>query len=376
MDQPRFTVCGAGAAGTAIAADVALKGARVTLFELDGFADGIAEIRDRGGIELTEDSRTTSGRTGFAPLVSVTTDPAEALAEADGIMITCPAMNHGAMFEAIAPYFRAGHYVLFNTGYWASLRFSHRLEQLGMADAVTLCETNIMPYLSKRVGPSTTRIFNAKREMDFAAFPANRTDAALAVFAPAYGEYRRAESVLETNLISGGNQCIHVQLTIPVFGYIFDRFLGCRFYTEATEPFSRLSEGYDCERKPVAAALGFDAIETGLDWAKRAYGYEGRHLADAFRKSEHSDRYSSVESLERVLDEDIRYAFIPFVRIAEAIGCTASLTRGMVEVTGAMMGQDYWKDSVTLEHLGLNGFDAEGIRRYVGVGGGARTIVA
>ncbi|MGE5229367.1 MAG: hypothetical protein ACM3MJ_06575, partial [Deltaproteobacteria bacterium] len=68
----RLTVCGAGAAGHAIAADSALKGLDVTLFELPAFADKLASPRALGGIEVTADSETTAGKTGFARLAAAT----------------------------------------------------------------------------------------------------------------------------------------------------------------------------------------------------------------------------------------------------------------------------------------------------------------
>jgi glycine/D-amino acid oxidase-like deaminating enzyme len=47
---PRLCVCGAGNAGTAIAADCALSGIDVTLFELPQLTGNLQPILDRGGI--------------------------------------------------------------------------------------------------------------------------------------------------------------------------------------------------------------------------------------------------------------------------------------------------------------------------------------
>jgi len=225
-----------------------------------------------------------------------------------------------------------------------------------------------MPYLSKRVGPYETKIFNAKQVMTVAAFPGNRTERAFSVLSKAYREYRAVPNVLWTNVSSGGNPCIHVQLTLPIMGYVFDRFRGCKFYTEATEQFSRLSAAFDRERKPLAEALGCAPIETGPQWAENAYGYTGRDLADAFRKSPHSDRYSPMAALDRVLDEDIGYAFVPMSRLADQLGIGMPVTKGMIEVCGVMLEKDYWDLGLDLDDLGLEGMIAEEIVRYVETG--------
>ena len=370
MKQVEVTVCGAGAAGTAIAVDLALKGLAVTLYELPAFASGIDAIRSRGGIELTPDSRSTAGKTGFAPLKRTTTDAREASSEAEVLMITVPALHHEAFFEELLPHLRPGQYVLFNTGYWGSLRFQRRLAEAGLSEDVTLCETNIMPYLSKRVGPHETKIFNAKRVMTVAAFPGDRTERAFSVLTRTYSEYKSVPNVLWTNISSGGNPCIHVQLTLPIMGYVFDRFRGCKFYTEATEQFSRLSAAFDRERAPLAETLNCAPIETGPEWAKNAYGYTGSDLADAFRKSPHSDRYSPMAALDRVLDEDIGYAFVPMWRLANHLGIAMPTTKGMIEVCGVMLEKDYWNLGLGLDDLGLEGMSATEIAHYVDTGEG------
>jgi opine dehydrogenase len=368
MKRRTIAVCGAGAAGTAIAADLALKGHDVRLYELPSFEGGIEGIREKSGIELTGDSLSSSGRTGFASLQAATTDAEEAVKGADAIMITVPALHHTAFFDAVLPYLQPGQFVLFNTGYWATLRFADRLKQEGLFDEVTLCETNIMPYLSQRMDDVRTKIFNSKRVMTLAAFPGDRTEKAFEVLTSTYSEYKAVPNVLWTNISSGGNWCIHVQLTLPIMGYVFDRFRGCKFYTEATEQFSRLSAAFDEERAPLAERLSCSPIETGTQWAKNAYGYEGKDLADAFRKSPHSDRYSPLSSLDRVLDEDLGYSFVPMVRLADQLGHSMPLTRGMIEVTGAMLSKDYWGMGLTLDDLGIRGMDAETLIRFVQTG--------
>jgi hypothetical protein len=64
-----------------------------------------------------------------------------------------------------------------------------------------------------------------------------------------------------------------------------------------------------------------------------------------------------------VISEDILYAYVPMVRLGAALGVEAPVTRGMVDVMGAMLGRDYWAEGLDLRALGLDGLDATGIRR-------------
>ena len=115
MDKPVFAVCGAGRAGSSIAADIALMGYKVNLFEIDEFKESIIPIQETGGIELS--GKTQSGKEGFAKLNLITTDPEEAVKNSDLIMISAPAFGHKAFFESISSYIGDGQCVLVNTGY-------------------------------------------------------------------------------------------------------------------------------------------------------------------------------------------------------------------------------------------------------------------
>ena len=66
--------------------------------------------------------------------------------------------------------------------------------------------------------------------------------------------------------------------------------------------------------------------------------------------------------------EDIIYAFVPMVRIGEALGIDLPVTRSMIEVMGVMLQRDYWTEGLDLAALGLDGLDLDGVRRFVMTG--------
>ena len=364
-DTPRLTVCGAGAAGMAIAADNALKGLEVTLFELPAFAAKLAAASRAGGIEVTADSETTAGTTGFARLVGITDDPAEAAAGADVLMITAPAMYHDVFMDAFAPYLRAGQIVLFNTGYWGSLRQAKRLR--GILPDVTLAESNIMPYICQPRGDAIN-IGRFKRHFCVAAFPGVRSPEVHDVVSRIYSQYDPAASVLDTNIAAAGNPPIHVTLTIPIAGFYFDRYMGGKFYQDATTPGARLVDAFDAERERLAAHLGSEGFETEFDFDKRSYLYSGADIGEALRSSPHAGWFATAAYLEQVCSEDIIYSFVPMVRLGEALGIDLPVTRSMVEVMGVMLRRDYWAEGLDLPAMGLDGLDLEGVRRFVMTG--------
>ena len=255
--QVSLTVCGAGAAGRAIAADCALKGHRVTLFELPAFADRVAAIARAGGVDVTPGSDTTSGRTGFAQLAGVSSDAAGAVADAEIIMITSPAMYHDVFVDVLAPHLERGQILLFSTGYWGSLRQSVRLG--GSLPDVTFAESNIMPYICQLQGDAV-HIGRFKRSFSLAAFPGERIDEVYRTARLLYEQYEPVPTVLDSNIAAAGNPPIHATLAIPVAGFYFDRYGGGKFYQDSTIPGARLVTAHDAERQRLTELLGCDTL--------------------------------------------------------------------------------------------------------------------
>lgn len=357
----RLTVCGSGNAGSAIAADCALNGLDVTLFELPELAAKLVPFQDPGGIEVTPDSDTVCGKTGLARLRRITADPAEAAGDADVIMITVPAMYHARFWEALAPHFQNGQIVLFNTGYWAALRFAEGWRAGG--ERVILAESNIMPYLCARDG-RTVRIARHKRHFRVAAFPGDLTGHVHDTVRRIYPQYEAVSTVLDTNIASGGNPAFHVTLAIPIAGFYFDRYMGGKFYSDTTLMGGRLITAYDRDRERLARHLGSAHFQSITEFESRSYEYQGPDIVAMLRRSAHIDWFATADYLEQVIAEDIRYAYVPMVLLAESLGVPVPALRAMVEITGLMLNRDYWGTGLTLADLGLAGMDRRAILEY------------
>jgi opine dehydrogenase len=251
-DKPNVTICGCGSAGAAIAADVALMGCSVNLYEHPDFAANLEPIREQGGIFLT--GNTCSGKTGMAKFQKITSDAEEALEESNLIMITVPARAHERFFEVLAPHLKEGQVVLVNTGYWASLRSRNILEKNGMWGKVTVVEEHIMPYLSRKIGPAQAHIYNFKRDLKFSAFPAKENSRVEGLLKTIYPQFTPSKNVLENNFYPG-NPSVHAQITIPKAAFFFERAREFRFYAEVSQCASRLSDAFDKERMRIANAF-------------------------------------------------------------------------------------------------------------------------
>src|SRR5690625_621230 len=130
MSDLKITVCGVGNAGMAIAADVSMMGFEVNVFEVPEFSSNLDPIKEKQGIQLT--GNTVSKKTGLAKLNVITDNAKEAVDGVDLIMVSVPAPAHENVLKQIIPHLQEGQTVLFNTGYWSSIRFNHLLEEAGI----------------------------------------------------------------------------------------------------------------------------------------------------------------------------------------------------------------------------------------------------
>jgi opine dehydrogenase len=363
---PNVTICGCGSGGMAMAADLAMMGCRVNLYETPAYKANLDPIRVNGGITLT--GLPFSGKTGLAKLSVITDDAAEALAGSELVFINVPAMAVGPCLEHLAPHFSQGQVAVVTTSYWASFRYRDLLKATGAFDKYVFVEMVIMPYLSGRIGPAAVEIGNWKRELFIAAWPAVSNSAALATIRRAYPQTKLCKNVIELNF-RPGNPGVHVQITLPKAEFFFERARVFRFYGEVSMCASKLTDAHDVERMRVAAA--YDCVtDTWPEDCHRIYELEGKNLYELHGSptDRHAQKWNQIEEIERLLVEDICYSFIAMEELARVAGLTTPVTTAMTDLAAVFTGYDYRANGLTLEKLGLAGMSRDQIIEYATTG--------
>jgi Glycerol-3-phosphate dehydrogenase len=360
-DQAHYTVIGAGHGGKAMAAHLALMGFPVTLYNRT--AENIAAIRARGGIELESYD---GGPRGFARLTNVTSDMAEALAEADIVMVVVPSTAHADIARAAAPHLRDGQIVVLNPGRTGgALEFTKTLRESGCAADVTVAEAETLIYASRSDGPAQARIFSIKEAVPLAALPATRTRRVLEALAPAYPQFIDGISVLHTGLNNMG-AIFHPALTILNAGRIEATGGDFQFYIEGVTPsVARVLEVLDRERVTVAAALGIRA-RTALEWLKMAYDATGADLHEAIHNQPGYYGIKAPPTLNhRYITEDVPASLVPIAALGERYGVSVRGMDSIIRLACIIHRTDYWRRGRTLERMGIEGMSVSEVTRYV-----------
>jgi opine dehydrogenase len=360
----RYTVIGAGHGGKAMAAHLALMGFPVTLYNRT--PENVAAIKTRSAIQLTSFE---GGPYGLGELVLVTSDMAEALAEAEIIMAVLPSSAHADIAAKCAPHLQDGQILVLNPGRTGgALEFATVLRDRGCETDVTIAEAETFIYASRSEGPAEARIFRVKDAVPLAALPATRTQTVLESVRPAYPQFIDGVNVLHTGLNNMG-AVFHPALTLLNAGRIESTMGQFQFYIDGVTPaVGRVLEVLDRERVTVASALGIRA-RTGLEWLKMAYDTTGHDLTEAIHNQPGYRGIMAPRTLHhRYLFEDVPMSLVPMVALGQRYGVSVRGMDSIIRLACFIHRTDYWRRGRTLDKLGIEQLSVGELTRYVNEG--------
>lgn len=348
-----IAVVGAGNGGHAMAADLALKGFPVRLYELPRFADNLQPALERGGIELTG----VVGE-GFAKLELITTDIAQAIQGVSHILVVTQALAHEEVAGLCAPHVEENQIIILLPGSGGALQFARTFNDMRVTKKVYLAETVTLPYACRLKGPAWVNVHSgpAVREV-IAAFPGQDTQAVIEATKPAYPMLYPATHVLETALYNP-NILLH-----PI-GVIFN--LGRIEYSQGefwmykegfTPSVMKLLKALESERVAMLRALGVKPMEF-QEYYHFRYQKSWSDFATVSSKGPASAK-------TRYITEDIPIGMVLLASLGEMLGIETPTARALIHISSVIHDTDYWQAGRTIEKLGLAGMTAEELTRYL-----------
>jgi opine dehydrogenase len=355
-------VVGGGYGGLAIAGELSLTGRDVRLFEFPEFADSIAPVRAAGGVNITGQGVEPVG---FARLPVITHDIAEAVRDASVIFVVLPAFAHDKAMELLVPVLRQGQTVVVCTGYWSGLKYGAAVA----AQGAVLAENAIFVYASRRVGPTEIFIDGVKSEIPVAAYDRTKTPAVVEQLATLYPQMKAASSVFETSLNSP-NPMLHPPIAVLNIGHIEMKQKGFSFYVAGvSKKVGAAMDVLDAERLKLAKALGVPNVVPVVDWMKRFYGSYGASGSTTYEVIQSNRAYSKIvwdfPFVLRYIDEDVPFGLVPLSGLGRLLDVKTPMIDGLIAVSCAVQGKDYWSTGTTVKRMGLAGRSAAEIRKLV-----------
>lgn len=365
-DGRRFTVVGGGNAGFGLAGDLALRGVRVRLFDLPEFAAALEPVQAAGAIRV----RGVRGE-GLARLEAVTTDPAEAVAGSELLLVAVPAYGQEAMARTLGPHLGPDQMVILMPGsFGGALTFLRVLRDLGIDEVPLIAECSSFVFACKKDGPDGVWIRGVKRGLPVAAIPAGDTARVVAALADFY-ELAPAANVLFTSL-NNINHVAHPAQVLMNAGRI--EYMGgdWSFDHEGFTPsVGRVTEAVDAERLAVVKQLGLEPVSL-LEWYLRFYGdqgVKGNSLYEVTHTSPIWGPARAPDSLEhRYLTEDLPYGLAPIAELGAQLDVAMPVTNSVITLASAALGRDLRREGRSLAQVGLAGLDRDAMIRLCETG--------
>lgn len=354
--KPKFCVVGAGNGGLAMAGHLALMEFEVKLFNRS--EERLKAVKLEGGIDLTGEV------SGFGKISVATSNPEEAVADVDVVMIVVPATAHKDLAKIFAPYLKTGQIVILNPGRtFGAVEFSQTLKNMNVKEDVTVGETQTFIYASRVTGPGQAKIFRIKNSVPLATVRAYRIPETLSVIRKAFPHFVSGDSVFKTSFDNIG--CVfHPALVVLNAGWIEDP-TDFEFYFQGTTiSTSKVLDQLDKERLSVASALGFRAM-SAREWLYYAYDVSGRTLFEAIHSNPgYRGILAPHNTNMRYITEDVPCSLVPMSSIGKKFNVETPHIDSIIKIASAMHETDYYKIGRTVESLGIENMDLKQLRLF------------
>lgn len=351
-------ILGAGASGHAIAGFLGLADYKVNIWNRDDRTEvetWLDAVGARGGIEVHGIME------GEANIQLLTTDLAEAIADAEVILVNTTTDAYRAVGRELAPHVTSSQSViLMAAGTLGTLELWRGLSDGGYTDDLLVGETSTTVFGSRITAPATVRIGGRKEGVELATLPHGRAEE-LSRKLPEF-KFVPGDDVLWSGFNNVG-PILHVVPMVLNAGRVEAEGGKFLYYVDGiTESVAEVLERFDDERVAVAKAFGYTTASIA-DYLQNTVGApEGT----VFESIQGCKMYSSTPSPARLnhrfLWEDAMGGAVPFLSLADVAGVDVPITRALITMASTLLGEDLLKKGRTMSALGIDNATIESLK--------------
>jgi opine dehydrogenase len=350
----RVAVIGTGGIGLGAAALLSERGHDVALWSPTG--RGAAAYS--GDVPLQAEGR-LSGT--YRPIVA--TDCAEAVKDADAVMLAVPGYGHRTVMDALAEHLRPGQPVIISSHMsLGALYLQRRLAARGITAPIAAWATTVTS--GRRLPESRVRVSTIRKKVDLTALPVSEIGAMTALCGALFGDRFVPREDLIAVSLSNVNPQNHLGMALCNFTRI-ERAEQWVNWSGLTPAVGRLIEALDAERLAVAAAFG-TPVRTVRDHFHLSFDVPHGPLGEAGAILAARDASTGPASLDtRYITEDVPFGLVPSTVLARIAGVAMPLHDAGIAMFSALYGRDFRSENNLLPELALDGLSIRELRALV-----------
>jgi opine dehydrogenase len=275
---------------------------------------------------------------------------ADALTDAEGVVVAVPGYGHRHVLDAAAPHLRSEQTVVFSSHMsLAALYLEGLLRKRGVATPIAALGTTVTT--GRQTAPDAVTVGSVRARLDVAVLPESSTARGIEVCRVLFGDRFVPRSGLLAVALSNLNAQNHLaialcNLTRMELGEAWGQN---RHITPAV---ARLIEALDAERLAIAKAFGL-TVRTIHEHFHLSFDVPMGSLAEmANTLAQRPGDVSGPTTLDtRYVTEDVPFGLVPTIRLAALAGVPVPLHEGGVRLMSALYGRDFAAENNILPNL-------------------------
>lgn len=354
----RVSILGAGAAAYGAAAYLAQAGHDPMLWSPSG--KRTAEFA--AGQPLIATGAITGS---FAPRAA--SSCADAIANADVVMLALPGYGHKFVLEAAAPHVREGQPIIISSHMsFGALYLSKLLAARGIRAPIIAWGTTLST--GRQLSSTEVNVATVRQKVDMATLPESAIDEGHALCTQLFGDRFVKRDGLLAIALSNLNPQNHLGIAL----LNLTRMEHGEEWSQGgniTPTVGRLIEALDLER--LAIAKTFDLpVKTVQEHFSLSYhvpiGGVSEMNQEMHRRGLGGSGPKTVDS--RYVLEDVPFGLLPTVLLGQLTGSKATLHESGIAIFSAAYGRDFMQDNDILPELGLEKMSVAELQRLTRVG--------
>lgn len=353
----KITVIGAGNGGQAIAADCAIRGYNVCLYNRT-----ISKIQS---VFKNKTIKLTGAINGDGYIDKITDDIEDAVQFGDIIFIVTTATAHRELAKKMAPYLMDNQIIVLTPGRTGgALEFEYVIAGYGLKSKVYVCETQTLMYACRKISESIVNIIGVKDKVLYSMVNHKNNEIIHKTLNSIFPSLIPADNVMQTSLENIGAM-FHPAIILFNAASI-ERGSMFYFYRDLTDSIASFIQKLDNIRIEIGKAYGISLISAS-DWVSYAYpNISGDTLCERIKNNPaYYDILAPNSIYSRQILEDIPTGIIPMAEFGRVAGVNVALFDSFVDICSNLLNIDLKKDSRTLSSIGLEGFDYKDIKNNI-----------
>lgn len=331
----KITVIGAGNSGLTMAADLALAGHEIILWNRT--EDNIKKIKQTKKIFIEGQIE------GEAQIKEATSDLNQALAEPELVIVTTPAFSHRELAFQFSKSLQTDAIVILSPGRTCgAIEFDHYYNQGSNLSKPIITEAQTVFHTCRKISEDRTHLYAIKEAVYLAGLgELSNQEICSRLPLGLQKHFQPATSMIQTSIGNVG-MILHCAPLLLNSGRTEDQSSNYLYYHEGITPrIAEFLENTDRERIRLSEAMNFP-VESTSDWVSRSYKSLGNNLYEKIQNTDaYSEIYAPTTLKHRYIYEDIPYGLVPLEALGKKLNLDMSYTGLIIELASKLMHENF-----------------------------------